>query len=42
MYWTTSPTHGGKVQFHPDVYSKDAAGLAALNASPGATGPGGL
>ena len=42
MYWTTSPTHGGKVQFHPDIYSKDAAGLAALNASPGATGFGGL
>ena len=34
MYWTTSPTRGGRVQFHPDVYNKDAQGLAALNARP--------
>ena len=34
MYWTTSPTSDGGVQFHPDIYSKDAAMLAALNASP--------
>lgn len=34
MYWTTSPTKGGRVQFHPDVYNKDAEGIAALNARP--------
>lgn len=35
MYWTTSPTRGGKLQFHADIYGKDAAALAALNAPPG-------
>lgn len=34
MYWTTSPTPAGRIQFHPDVYGKDAAALAALNAPP--------
>ena len=34
MYWTTSPTRDGKVQFHNDVYSKDPVALAALNARP--------
>lgn len=34
MYWTTSPTSDGGVQFHPDVYNKDPAMLAALNAPP--------
>ncbi len=34
MYWTTSPTRGGKLQFHADVYGKDPATLAALNAIP--------
>lgn len=34
LYWTTSPTSGGGVQFHPDVYNKDPAMLAALNAPP--------
>ena len=34
MYWTTSPTRGGKLQFHADVYGKDPATLAALNAVP--------
>lgn len=34
MYWTTSPTRGGKLQFHPDIYGKDPAALSALNASP--------
>ena len=33
MYWTVSPTAQG-VQFHPDIYSKDPATLAALNAPP--------
>ena len=34
MYWTTSPTSDGGVQFHPDIYSKDPAMLTALNAPP--------
>lgn len=34
MYWTTSPTEGGRLQFHADVYGKDPAALAALNAAP--------
>lgn len=34
MYWTTSPTRNGKLQFHADIYSKDAAALSALNARP--------
>lgn len=34
LYWTTSPTSDGGVQFHPDVYNKDPAMLAALNAPP--------
>ncbi len=34
MYWTTSPTRGGRLQFHADVYGKDPAALAALNAVP--------
>lgn len=34
LYWTTSPTSDGRVQFHPDVYNKDPAMLAALNAPP--------
>lgn len=34
MYWTTSPTRGGKLQFHADIYGKDAAALAALTAAP--------
>ena len=34
MYWTTSPTADGGVQFHPDIYGKDPAMLAALNAAP--------
>ena len=38
MYWTTSPTSGGKLQFHRDVYGKDLAALAALNRTPGVIG----
>jgi murein L,D-transpeptidase YcbB/YkuD len=34
MYWTTSPTADGGVQFHPDIYNKDPAMLTALNAPP--------
>jgi murein L,D-transpeptidase YcbB/YkuD len=34
MYWTTSPTRGGKLQFHADIYGKDRAALSALNAPP--------
>ncbi len=34
MYWTTSPTRDGKLQFHADIYGKDPAALAALNARP--------
>jgi L,D-transpeptidase YcbB len=34
MYWTTSPTRGGKLQFHRDIYNKDAAALVALNTPP--------
>lgn len=34
MYWTTSPTGDGRLQFHADVYGKDPAALAALNAMP--------
>jgi L,D-transpeptidase YcbB len=34
MYWTTSPTREGRLQFHNDVYSKDQSALAALNAPP--------
>jgi murein L,D-transpeptidase YcbB/YkuD len=34
MYWTTSPTPAGRIQFHPDVYGKDPQTLAALNAPP--------
>jgi murein L,D-transpeptidase YcbB/YkuD len=34
MYWTTSPTRGGKLQFHADIYGKDRAALSALNARP--------
>jgi murein L,D-transpeptidase YcbB/YkuD len=32
MYWTTSPTSGGQLQFHSDVYGKDLAALADLDA----------
>ena len=38
MYWTTSPTRGGKLQFHRDIYGKDPAALTALNAAPGVIG----
>lgn len=38
MYWTTSPTRGGRLQFHSDVYGKDPAALAALEARPGVIG----
>jgi L,D-transpeptidase YcbB len=34
MYWTASPTPDDGVQFHPDLYTKDPATLAALNAPP--------
>ncbi|MEH6571029.1 MAG: L,D-transpeptidase family protein [Halioglobus sp.] len=34
MYWTTSPILEGGIQFHADIYSKDAAMLATLNAPP--------
>lgn len=34
MYWTTSPTRNGKLQFHADIYGKDPAALAALNTRP--------
>lgn len=34
MYWTTSPTPQGGIQFHPDIYGKDPATLAALEAPP--------
>ena len=34
MYWTVSPTSGGRVQFHHDVYQLDPAALAALDAPP--------
>ena len=33
MYWTTSPTRAGKLQFHRDIYDKDPAALVALNAT---------
>ena len=33
MYWATSPTRTGKLQFHRDIYGKDPAALAALNAA---------
>jgi murein L,D-transpeptidase YcbB/YkuD len=32
MYWTVSPTSDGGLQFHHDIYSKDVAALAALDA----------
>lgn len=38
MYWTTSPTRGGRLQFHKDVYGKDPAALAALESRPAVTG----
>ena len=38
MYWTTSPTRGGRLQFHRDIYGKDPAALVALNAAPGVIG----
>ncbi|MEP4149036.1 MAG: L,D-transpeptidase family protein [Halioglobus sp.] len=34
MYWTTSPTRDGKVQFHTDIYGKDPVAIAALKARP--------
>lgn len=33
MYWTTSPTTRGRIQFHPDIYQLDGIALAALDAS---------
>ncbi|MEH6515193.1 MAG: L,D-transpeptidase family protein [Halioglobus sp.] len=38
MYWTTSPTRAGKLQFHRDIYGKDPAALAALDATQGVIG----
>jgi L,D-transpeptidase YcbB len=38
MYWTTSPTRGGRLQFHNDVYGKDPAAMAALEARPAVIG----
>ena len=32
MYWTVSPTSGGRIQFHHDIYQLDPAALAALDA----------
>jgi murein L,D-transpeptidase YcbB/YkuD len=34
MYWTVSPTTGGRLQFHHDIYALDPAALAALDAAP--------
>lgn len=34
MYWTASPTPDGRIQLHPDIYAKDPATLALLNAAP--------
>jgi murein L,D-transpeptidase YcbB/YkuD len=33
MYWTASATREGRVKFHPDIYSRDAAVLVRLNAA---------
>lgn len=37
MYWTASPTSGGRIQYHHDIYGLDPAALAALDAAPRAT-----
>ncbi len=34
MYWTASPTADGGVQFHADVYNRDAKAIAALKEKP--------
>ena len=34
MYWTASPGDDGRVQFHPDVYRRDARAVAALKEEP--------
>jgi murein L,D-transpeptidase YcbB/YkuD len=34
MYWTVSPSTGGRLQFHHDIYALDPAALAALDAAP--------
>ena len=34
MYWTTSPTSDGGIQFHQDIYNKDLNTLEALNSPP--------
>ncbi len=34
MYWTTSPTADGGIQFHQDIYNKDLNTLEALNSPP--------
>jgi murein L,D-transpeptidase YcbB/YkuD len=38
MYWTVSPTSGGRIQFHHDIYRLDPAALAALDAPPRSSG----
>ncbi len=38
MYWTVSPTSGGRIQFHHDIYQLDPAALAALDAPPRSSG----
>ncbi|WP_170287468.1 L,D-transpeptidase family protein [Halioglobus maricola] len=37
MYWTTSPARDGRMQFHADIYGKDAPALAILDAPPEAS-----
>jgi murein L,D-transpeptidase YcbB/YkuD len=34
MYWTASPGKDERVQFHPDVYKRDAKTVAALKEEP--------
>jgi murein L,D-transpeptidase YcbB/YkuD len=34
MYWTASPAKDGQIQFHPDVYGRDAKAVAALKEEP--------
>jgi murein L,D-transpeptidase YcbB/YkuD len=34
MYWTTSPDPDSGIQFHPDIYNRDAKSLALLEETP--------
>ncbi len=34
MYWTTSPTSDGRIQYHQDIYNRDPRTLALLDEEP--------